>query len=110
MKVRQSPSGKIINIPDGPPGPKGDTGPTGPAGPTGSTGPTGPTGPTGDTGPMGDTGPTGATGATGPSPSYFVGLGNQFSTIQSAIDAAILDGASPDTGATIYIAPGYYLE
>src|SRR5690606_13505103 len=59
---------------------------------------------------MGDTGPTGATGATGPSPSYFVGLGNQFSTIQSAIDAAILDGASPDTGATIYIAPGYYLE
>lgn len=89
MKFRQGASGAFEDVPAGP---KGDTGPQGEPGATGSTGP------------AGDTGPAGL------SPSYFVGIGNQFSTIQSAIDAAILAGANPDTGATIYIAPGYYAE
>lgn len=106
----------------GPSGPI-DVGGSGPPGPTGPTGPTGPAGPTGPTGPAGIANLSGTNGVSveilgpnsyqiGGGPGYFVGKSEQakYQTIQSAIDAAILDGANPDNGATIFIAPGFYSE
>ncbi len=109
----------------GPTGPIGAIGPTGLTGATGETGiqgvqgPIGPSGPQGNPGiqgPIGETGPiglTGATGATGPGPTPFVvglDLGDPYSTIQAAIDAAYAAELGDGRPRTVLVKAGSYTE
>ncbi|MCC7398783.1 MAG: hypothetical protein IT455_17080, partial [Planctomycetes bacterium] len=113
----QGPQGPV-----GPQGPQGDPGATGAQGPIGLTGPQGPQGPQGDPGATGAQGPiglTGATGATGDPGSpgaaasrYIVdttlAFGATHTSIQAAIDQAVLDGYGSSTPTTILVRPGSY--
>jgi collagen type VII alpha len=116
--------------PSGPTGAIGAQGPTGIAGPTGVAGPTGPDGPTGANGnqgptgaqgPTGDAGPTGATGNAGPTgpaganaAKYIVATvladGATHTSIQAAINQAVLDGHGPSNQTSILIRNGVYTE
>lgn len=120
-------------------GPTGATGATGPAGPGGATGATGApgatgatgaagtpgtpgtpgaTGATGPAGPTGATGATGADGATGPAgplewPAYVVSPTDPaatFTTIQSAIDAAVAASHGQTDTTTVHVFPATYTE
>ncbi len=115
--------------PAGPQGPIGLTGATGAQGLQGEVGPQGPAGPQGAQGEMGPQGPIGLTGATGAqgqqgpagpqgpaginAADYVVkpgGTSPYFSSIQAAINAAVLDGASANNQKSITVLPGTYAE
>ncbi len=125
--------------PTGPQGPAGPTGPAGMDGATGATGAMGSTGAQGPIGPMGLQGPTGMSGNDGapgapgapgangndgapgpqgpagiPAATYIVSNDinepGTHTTIQAAIDAAVLAGHGPSSPATILVRNGTYTE
>ncbi len=111
----------------GAPGANGNTGATGPTGDPGAPGApgangnTGATGPTGDPGANGNTGPTGDPGATGPTGAagvngarYIVAPtltdGATHTSIQAAINQAVIDTYGPLNPTVILVRPGTYAE